>query len=99
MTFVQIIEFTTTFEDEMDELFREWEAEGAQYSLVRRVLSTADRDKPNTFLKIVEFDSYEAAMQNSERPETAEFSAKMVALCEGMPIFRNLDGTAQWALQ
>ena len=37
------------------------------------------------------FPSYEAAMENSNRPETAEFAAKLAKLCAGPPTFRNLD--------
>ena len=32
---------------------------------------TRDRDRPNTYVDIVEFPSYEDAMKNSELPETA----------------------------
>ena len=51
----------------------------------------ADRDRPGYYLNLVEFDSYESAMENSNRPETAEFSAKMAELCDGPPRFYNLD--------
>ena len=40
---------------------------------------------------IVEFPSYEEAMENSNRPETAAYAEKMMALCEGEVTFRNLD--------
>jgi hypothetical protein len=30
----------------------------------------SDRDRPNRYVTIVEFPSYEAAMENSRRPET-----------------------------
>ena len=97
MAFVQIIEFTTTRMDEMEALFTEWEADGRGSNLVRRLLMTVDRDRPNTYLTIVEFESYEAAMENSARPSTAEYSTKMMQMCEGEPVFRNLDITTDWA--
>ena len=96
MAFVQIIEFTTTRSDELGELFNEWEADGQKSEVVGRLLLTADRDRPNTYLTIVEFESYEAAMANSARPSTGEFAAKMMAMCDGEPVFRNLDVTTQW---
>ncbi|MDO8732853.1 MAG: hypothetical protein Q7L55_09855 [Actinomycetota bacterium] len=99
MTFVQIIEFTTSRRDDMEALFSQWIADGEMHGLVQRVLSTSDRDSPNTYVTIVEFESYEAAMQNSERPATGEFSARMMALSDGEPIFRNLDVTTQWSAQ
>ena len=40
---------------------------------------------------IVEFDSYESAMENSRLPETGEFAQKLGALCDSPPTFRNLD--------
>ena len=30
-------------------------------------------------------------MENYARPETSEFAAMMAALCDGPPVFRNLD--------
>ncbi len=56
----------------------------------------ADRDHPGRYQTIVEFESYEAAMENSNRPETHEFSAKMAELCDGPPTFRNLDVVQEW---
>jgi hypothetical protein len=58
---------------------------------VGRATITADRDRPGTYLNIVEFDSYDLAMENSARPETAEFATRMAALCDGPPRFYNLD--------
>ncbi|GAB1691923.1 hypothetical protein [Krasilnikovia sp. M28-CT-15] len=40
---------------------------------------------------IVEFPSYEAAMANSELPETGEFARQMAALCSNGPEFQNLE--------
>lgn len=97
MAFVQIIEFKTSRAVEMDALFSEWTKDGEQHGLVRRVLSTSDRDQPNTFLMIVEFENYAAAMQNSERPATSEFSSRMMALADGEPVFRNLEVATQWS--
>lgn len=52
---------------------------------------TQDRDRPGTYLQMVEFPSYEAAMENSNRPETGRFAERLAALCSGPPVFRNLD--------
>jgi len=60
-------------------------------SLARRVTVTEDRDHPGAYRSIVEFDSYESAMENSKRPQTAEFAEKMMKLCDGPPSFYNLD--------
>ena len=90
MTFIQIIRFTTTQPDAVDALGKEMEASAGPpkfSSLIR----TKDRDRTDTYLSIVEFESYEAAMANSNAPETQEFAAKMMALASGPPEFWNLD--------
>jgi hypothetical protein len=40
---------------------------------------------------MVEFESYDAAMENSNRPDTGEYAARMAELCDGPPTFYNLD--------
>lgn len=92
--FVQIIEFKTSRIQEIEELGRPQRSEGGTPSTFRRIVATADRDRPGTYYTIVEFDSYESAMENSGRPETSDFAAKMAALCDEPPVFRNLD--VQW---
>lgn len=89
--FVQIIEFKTSRIEEIEELGRPSRTEGSTPPTFIRILATADRERPGTYLTIVEFESYESAMENSNRPETSDFAAKMAALCDGPPVFRNLD--------
>lgn len=91
MTFVQIIEFQTGRIEELDALLDEWlvKTEGMRTSM--RSTQASDRDRPGTYVQIVEFHSYEQAMENSNRPETSELAAGMAALCDGPPVFRNLD--------
>lgn len=96
--FVQIIEYMTSKPDEMRAMGDEWRAtrsDGAAESPVRMTV-VADRDHPGRYLNIVEFDSYEAAMTNSERADTSDFAARMAALCDGPPTFHNLDVIQQW---
>ena len=57
----------------------------------RRIMATADRDHPNHYFTIVDFDSFDSAMENSGRPETSEFAARMAELCDGPVTFHNLD--------
>ena len=56
-----------------------------------RVTVTAEQDKPGRFMTIVEFPSYEVAMRNSDDPRTDEFARQMAALCDGPPVFHDLD--------
>ncbi|HEV2810122.1 MAG TPA: hypothetical protein VGV93_06975 [Acidimicrobiales bacterium] len=88
--FVQIIEIKTSRIDEVDALIEEIRAGGGPMPMVRATM-TADRDEPDRYLSILEFESYEAAMENSNRPETAGVAEKMASLCDEPPKFRNLD--------
>ncbi|HVQ88002.1 MAG TPA: hypothetical protein VMT88_07460 [Actinomycetes bacterium] len=96
--FFQIIEFKTSQIDEikaMGEKFRDMRQSEGDTSVVRGTVAE-DRDRPGTYLNIVEFESYEKAMANSERPDTQEFSARMMELCDGPPKFYNLDVKQVW---
>ena len=91
MKFIQIIEFTTSRADELDAMLDEWLAKTEGKRTATRGVEARDRDRPNTYVQIVEFPSYEDAMANSELPETAEVAARLAELCDGPPTFRNLD--------
>lgn len=91
MAFVQIIEFTTNRADEVLDLMDEWVTRTEGKRKTGRSVFSADRDKPNTYVQVVEFPSYEQAMQNSNLPETSEFAERLNKLCDGPPSFRNLD--------
>ena len=91
MAFVQIIEIGTTRPDEVEALVSEWRAKTEGTRKAQRGTFTKDRDRPDTFVQIVEFPSYEDAMANSELPETASFAERLRTLCGGPLLFRNLD--------
>ncbi len=90
MSFIQIIEYETDKADEIEALGREMEDSDIP-SRVTWLASTKDRDKANAYVTIVEFPSYEEAMQNSTAPETQRFAARMADLCTAPPVFHNLD--------
>jgi hypothetical protein len=97
--FIQIIEFTTSRIDEVKALgdeYRETRLAAGDGSPPVRGTVTADRDRPNTYLNIVEFASYEDAMSNSNDPRTSEFAEKMGKLCDGPPKVYNLDTVDAW---
>ena len=89
--FIQIIEFQTSRFDEVQKLSEEMSSRAPSDTDPIRVTVSADRDRPNHYMTVAEFSSYELAMKNSERPETSEFSAKMAELCDGPATFYNLD--------
>lgn len=91
MTFVQIIEMTTTKACEIEELTNGWIAATEGRRSARRSLLTKDRERPDTYVQVVEFPSCEEAMANSALPETTAFAEKLSALCSSGPTFRNLD--------
>jgi quinol monooxygenase YgiN len=91
MAFIQVIEFTTTRFDEVESLISEWEEKTEGRRTAHRATVTKDRDRPNTYIELVEFPSYEAAMANSDLPETAAFAEQVAQLCDGPMSFRNLD--------
>jgi quinol monooxygenase YgiN len=95
MPFVQIIEFQTDNIDEYNATVDEWLKSSAGQRTPTRSTLSQDRDHPGTYMTIVEFPSYEAAMENSNRSETGEFAARLAALCKGEPTFRNLDVVRQ----
>src|SRR6266702_6522021 len=68
MAFVQVIEVTTTKVPEIEELMNEWLAATEGRRSARRSLLTRDRDRADTYVQVVEFPSYEAAMANSALP-------------------------------
>jgi hypothetical protein len=95
---IQNIEMQTSRFDEIEALGKEIRGrldDGSPSSPLRATI-TADRDRPGVYLNIVEFDSYEAAMENSSRPETGEFAARLAKLCDAPPKFYNLDVREVW---
>src|ERR1700694_3753050 len=95
MKFVQLIEFKTGDLDAFNTTLDEWLGKTAGGRTSTRAMQTQDRDNPGTYVHIVEFPSYESAMENSQRPETAEFATQLAKVCDGPPTFRNLDVTRE----
>lgn len=89
--FVQVIEFRTPRIEEFFDVVDRWEdaigdARGARWAIIG-----ADRDQPGAYVEMVGFDDHAAAMANSDHPATAEFAGRLWKLCDGDPVFRNLD--------
>jgi len=55
MVFIQIIEVATARPEEIQELVEEWSAKTEGRRTAYRTTLTADRDRPNTYVQIVEF--------------------------------------------
>jgi len=89
--FIQLMEFTSSRYDEVEAFSKRMQEERGDALLATRGTITEDRDNPGHYIVIVEFDSYEEAMKNSNDPETARYASEMGQLLDGPPSFRNLD--------
>jgi len=89
--FIQVIEIQTTKLDEIEKMMDGWKAATEGSRKAQRSTVTRDRDRPDTYIQIVEFPSYEEAMANSNLPATAEFAKRLADLCDAPPKFLNLE--------
>ncbi|MFC0598475.1 hypothetical protein [Streptomyces palmae] len=91
MRFVQVIEYETAREEEMSRLFDEWMMATEGRRTVLREYHTRDRERPNHYVDILEFPSYEQAMVSKALPETERVAERLWALCDGEPRFIGLE--------
>ncbi|MFF7071318.1 ester cyclase [Streptomyces pseudovenezuelae] len=91
MTFVQLIDCRTSRFDEMDRLMDTWVEQTKGKRTATHAVVGKDRSDTSHFVEIVEFPSYEEAMRNSGLPETERIFQGMLALCDEMPTFTDLD--------
>jgi hypothetical protein len=91
MPFIQVIEYKTSRWDEMQPLLTRYRDETKGRGTAGRTTICVDRAAPGRYVAIVEFESYEAAMENSNLPETEEMAEAVMALCDEPPVFHNLD--------
>ncbi|MET8680840.1 ester cyclase [Streptomyces sp. NPDC004647] len=91
MTFVQIIDCKTSKIDDMNRLMDTWVEQTKGKRTATHSIVARDRSDSSHLVEIVEFPSYEEAMKNSNLPETDRIFQEMVALCDEMPAFTDLD--------
>ncbi|MBB1254153.1 ester cyclase [Streptomyces sp. OF3] len=91
MTFVQLIDCRTSQVEEMNRLLDKWVEQTQGKRTATHALVAQDRSDSTHVIEIVEFPSYEDAMRNSNLPETDRIFQEMVALCDEMPTFTDLD--------
>jgi quinol monooxygenase YgiN len=96
MTFIQTISFSTGRMDEMQKLMERSDQDQAdQAPGLRGLKILKDRDNENAYMVIVEFENYELAMENSNRPETDAFAKEMGELTDGPMTYGNYDVTTE----
>ncbi|MFD7322268.1 ester cyclase [Streptomyces sp. NPDC059875] len=91
MTFVQIIDCKTSRFDDLNRLMDKWVEQTKGKRTATHSVIGKDRSDSDHLVEIVEFPSYEVAMTNSQLPETDRIFREMVALCDEMPTFTDLD--------
>ena len=89
--FVQFVEFEATDIDAVATALERFRDEHPGVLTASASTITEDRDRPGTYISIVEFPSYEKAMEQQSNPATSEFSASLAKVMSGPPRFRNLD--------
>jgi len=85
------MEVETSKLDEIMALSERMQAERSDALLASKATFTEDRDNPGHYFVIVEFDSYEAAMKNSNDPATSKYAEEMGTMLDAPPKFHNLD--------
>jgi hypothetical protein len=91
MPFIQVIQYRTSRGDDIQELFAKYRDDTEGRRTVEKTTICVDRAAPGQYVAIVEFPSYEAAMENSNLPETEAFAQGLAALSDAPPVFLNLD--------
>ncbi len=91
MKFAQTIEFTTSRIDDFNAKLDAWIVASEGHRIPHRAVLRKDRDTEHVYVLMVEFSSYDQGMENSQRPETAEFAAFLADISDGSLDFRNLD--------
>lgn len=89
--FIQLVEYETNDIEAVEKATLQFRDEhpGVMTSTTSRI--TEDRDKPGTYISIVEFASYDDAMKQSNHPALSEFLQSVGPELMTNPRFRNLD--------
>jgi hypothetical protein len=91
LPFIQVIDFSTTRFADVEKLLDQYRNDLGDRTKIRRATICRDRDREYHYVSIVEFDSYEDAMENSALPETTALAQMLMGLTAGPPSYLNLD--------
>lgn len=91
MSYMQLIEVESPSYEELMKLHEQWRKDTEGERTVVRDWICEDRDRPGTYLMIVEFPSVEAAAVNNDLPATARIAQGLAALATRPIVFRNLN--------
>lgn len=91
MTFVQLVDYETDHPEEVDKVFDQWMKATEGKRTVMHEMHGQDREMSTHFIDIIEFPSYQAAMENNQLTETQQSADQFRALCKSEPRFVNLE--------
>jgi len=97
MRFVQSIEFRGS-KEEFERLLERYKELMGPATTVRSARLFEDRDDPGRFVELVEFDSFESAMSNSNHPGTQKWAEEAASLLGGAT-FRNFDVVGDYPME
>ena len=89
--FIQLVEIDTDNIEACIELLERFRDEHPGVMTASVSTLTEDRDRRGTYVSIVEFPSYEKAMEQSNSAEITEMTQQLGKLLKGPARFRNLD--------
>jgi len=89
--FIQLIEYETNDVEAVQKTILKFRDEHPDVMTFTTSRVAEDRDKPGTYISIVEFPSYEEAMKQSNNPSLSEFVQSMGPELMANRRFRNLD--------
>lgn len=89
--FIQLIEFETNDIEAVQKSILKFRDEHPDVMTFTTSRVAEDRDKPGTYISIVEFPSYEEAMKQSNHPALSEFVQSIGSELMADRRFRNLD--------
>ena len=89
--FIQLIEYETNDVEAVQKAILKFRDEHPDVMTFATSVVAEDRDKPGTYISIVEFPSYEEAMKQSNHPALSEFVQSVGPELMTNQRFRNLD--------
>jgi len=96
MQFTQHVVFYAQDEEALMALVEEWSAAGADAAGFTGGRVLRFRDKPGRYVLQADFDTWEAAEANNDRPETQANAEKLMGLVDGEVKYENLDVLAEF---
>jgi hypothetical protein len=91
MAFIKIVEFRTTRFEERTPAVEAWARDTEGKRTVQRSVLGRDRNDPDHYISVLFFDSYEAAVENMDLPESQVLVQKLGELSDGAPTIYDLD--------